>query len=340
MRELRQNSATTIAVALSLKADGTPANNVLFSDLTVFIGKAGAVMVQKNVLNADWTVARASAGLYRLALAAEDVDTVGELLITIEGAAFFLHIANYEVVARQESETYGLVSAIPTTPLLSDDARLPATVIAAAADLPAEPPTAAEVSTAVWAEEIFVNPGENVAARQVLADARDASMSASQDTGTIRSKTDALPASPASTGDVTTAAAGVISALPPAPDNAAIATAVWDSVIPTGTPAAARDVLAETHGGAVVSMQNTDGIRDTVNATLDAAISTRATPADVQVTLSPDTALTQEEHTKLMGLVNPDNTTIAETKTAVDDLAAAVANTTPLAPPVGQASEV
>lgn len=159
--------------------------------------------------------------------------------------------------AKDLTQNATAIAAIPTTPLLSSDARLDrldATVSSRArpADvqvtvdggfsasdrttlqaIPTDVATPANVTAARDAVIVAIPPAPNLTELET-------------DIAAVKAKTDSLPALPASQGDVTTARDAVIAALPDAPDNLGIS-----------------------------------AIRARTDANLDVAVSTRAQPGDI-----------------------------------------------------------
>jgi len=140
--DIKQSTSRNVSVFMVDTADHITGLTGL--TLTIYASKNGGAMSQISPSQTELDY-----GWYSLALTDTHTDTIGDLVLHVTGTSADPSDLRLNVVANVEADSYGIVNnvtygnsaiktavvAIPTNPLLDDDVRLPATIIASQADL-------------------------------------------------------------------------------------------------------------------------------------------------------------------------------------------------------------
>jgi hypothetical protein len=196
--ELKQSESKRVLVRAFDSTTKASKTGLVFGDVSATVWKSDNTTQVVTVDGTTWEEETngdfLNTGTYTLTLSALNLNTVGELGLAITATGCDKVVRDFKVVANEEVDTYTAISTIPTNPLLTNDARLPVTLIASQADVQA------------------IDLGAVTAKTDLIPD--------------IKIKTDNLPANPASQTDILATEAAILAAIPAAADPEAVLDAV------------------------------------------------------------------------------------------------------------------
>ena len=106
MRQVKVGTASRwCVIRLVSDATGLPASGVIYSQVTVYTDKNGSGKVLKPLQSSDWIDAQ-NDGEYWLQLNATDLDTIGEVVVTVSATGLSSHRFVVEVAAHTFEDSY------------------------------------------------------------------------------------------------------------------------------------------------------------------------------------------------------------------------------------------
>lgn len=132
-----QNEAFSVSIILA--SGGTPVTGVIFSDVTVYVSKAGGTPTSIALTNGTFTELDSTnmPGVYHVDFASSVSDTLGEIILGFSGGTFDPYYVRGQVVAGKLSDLSTQVTTLQTsvTDLDSDVASVQATTTSIASSI-------------------------------------------------------------------------------------------------------------------------------------------------------------------------------------------------------------